>query len=293
MFAAALATTLTLTAGGLLAASNDRVQRVVLDDRVVVAVPIATNRVTTVTFPGPISAIDGAGVGTDPKTPAQVYLAHAQNSAFFSLRAAKRAATANLNVRWNKKTYAFELIESEAPVFVLQMELPPAPISRASAPSISPHRLLGLLDKAKAFPLLRQQHAESVAGVDYRSLEPHPVVTDFSDLQIRLHEIFRFDFADTLVFHLTLTNKCQEEIRLNPDDITVQVGNRLYYQAINDAPSVVPAHADATVYVGFTGTPDGGRNELSVKNDFSILLGRQATAATTNNPAQALNPIAP
>jgi hypothetical protein len=43
----------------------------------------------------------------------------------------------------------------------------------------------------------------------------------------------------------------------------------------------------STVYFAITGTPDGGRNELSLKNEFSVLVTRTFAAATsvaTNEP---------
>ena len=57
---------LLLVATVALAEPPEAIQRLTLDDRVVVTVPVATNRVTTISFPGPISAIDAAGVSADP-----------------------------------------------------------------------------------------------------------------------------------------------------------------------------------------------------------------------------------
>src|SRR5664279_5431095 len=96
-------------------ADSPAIQRVMLDDRVVVSVPVATNRVTTISFPGTIDAIDGAGFTVDGKTPGQFQLAHAKGSPFLSVRALTAGAAGNLNVRWNNHTYVFELSTSDAP----------------------------------------------------------------------------------------------------------------------------------------------------------------------------------
>src|SRR5580658_6795728 len=96
-----------------------------LDDNVLVVVPVATNRVTTISFPSPIEAIDGAGITVDGKTPGQFQLAHARGSAFLSVRALLPKSSANLNIRWNEHTYVFELVESNAPVLSLNMEALP------------------------------------------------------------------------------------------------------------------------------------------------------------------------
>ncbi|HLX72735.1 MAG TPA: hypothetical protein VKV04_24195 [Verrucomicrobiae bacterium] len=105
---------LLLSVATVLAQPSRPIQQVWLDDRVAVCVPVATNRVTTISFPGPIDAIDGAGITVDGKTPGVFQLAHARGSAFLSVRALVPNASANLNIRWNDHTYVFELMESNA-----------------------------------------------------------------------------------------------------------------------------------------------------------------------------------
>ena len=56
--------------------------------------------------------------------------------------------------------------------------------------------------------------------------------------------------------------------------VTVPVAtNRII--TISDAPQLLPACAASTVYLAIIGTPDGGRNELSLKNDFTVLVTRE------------------
>ena len=64
---------------------------------------------------------------------------------------------------------------------------------------------------------------------------------DFNDYEIRIEEVFRFNPEDTLVFHVTLRNKSDQEIRYLPESFCVRVSNRLYFQSISDAPGVLPA----------------------------------------------------
>jgi hypothetical protein len=47
--------------------------------------------------------------------PGLFQLGHTKGSAFLSVRALARKATTNLNIRWNKRTYVFELVESDVP----------------------------------------------------------------------------------------------------------------------------------------------------------------------------------
>lgn len=279
---------LLLAATTALAAPPEAIQRLTLDERVVITVPVATNRVTTISFPGPIAAIDAVGVTADGKAPGQFQLAHTKGSSFVSVRALARRAATNLNIRWNKRTYVFELIESDAPVLALNLEDRAASEIVQPAPQATPTRLLALLDKAKAFPLLKEQQPDVVAGAEARTFGGEPPVTDFNDYEIRIEEVFRFSAEDTLVFHVTLRNKSAHSIRYLPESFSVRVGNRLYHQSISDAPGLLPPHAATTVYFAITGTPDGGRNELSLKNDFTVLVTR-----TTPPPPQDISTAAP
>ena len=278
-----------------LAEPLESIQHVTLDENAVVTVPVATNRVTTISFPGPIAAIDAVGVTADGKTPGQFQLAHTKGSTFLSVRALARKAATNLNIRWNKKTYVFELMESDAPVLALNLDDPTTSENVLPAPLVTPTQLLALLDKAKAFPLLKKQHADAVANAEARTFGDTPQVTDFNDYEIRIEEVFRFNSEDTLIFHVTLKNKSDREIRYLPESFCVRTGNRLYYQSISDAPGVLPPNSASTVYFGITGTPDGGRNELSLKNEFSVLVTRLSPipppVAVTNAPAIPVKPL--
>ena len=288
---------LLLTTAVAVAEPPEAIQRVTLDENVVVAVPVATNRVTTISFPSPISAIDAVGVTADGKTPGQFQLSHTKGATFLSVRALAHKAATNLNIRWNKHTYVFELVESDSPVLALNLEDRSESETVLPAPMVTPTQLLALLDTAKAFPLLKKQHPDVVADAQARTFAgDKPQVTDFDDYEIRIEEVFRFNLEDTLVFHVTLRNKSDREIRYLPESFRVRVGNRLYYQSVSDAPGLLPPHAASTVYFAITGTPDGGRNELSLKNDFSVLVSRLPSppmSAATELPPPRSQPAPP
>jgi hypothetical protein len=272
---------------------SSAIQQLWLDDRVAVFVPVATNRVTTISFPSPIDAIDGAGVTVDGKTPGLFQLAHAKGSAFLSVRALASKASANLNIRWNDHTYVFELMESNPSVLSLIMAALPTPEESGAgqAPEVSPLKLLSLLDKAKAFPLLKAQQPESVADVGFTTYDGKPLVSNFNDYQIQIEAAFRFNAEDTLVFRVSITNETDTPLIYQPDSFSLRAGNRLYPQSISDASGTVPSKGRSLVYFAVTGTPDGGRNNLSLKNQFTVLVNRLSPSpppppvvTTTNAP---------
>jgi hypothetical protein len=69
------------------------------------------------------------------------------------------------------------------------------------------------------------------------------------------------------------------------------VGNRLYPQSISDADGTVPPEGRSIVYFAVSGSPDGGRNELSLRNAFTVLLTRVSptppppVVTVTNTPS--------
>ena len=265
-----------LTASVALAQSSKEILKDFLDENVLTIVPVASNRVTTISFPSAITAIDGVSVTVDGKMPGLFQLAHTKGSAFLSVRALLPKASANLNIRWNNHTYVFELLESDVPVLSLNMEAPPTPEEEGvgRAPEISPLKLLALLDKAKAFPLLKAQQPESVADVGFTSYDGKPLVSDFDDYEIQIEQAFRFNAEDTLVFRAGITNKSDAPLIYQPDSFALRAGNRLYPQSISAADGSVPPKGRSIVYFAVTGTPDGGRNELSLKNQFTVLVNR-------------------
>jgi len=83
-----------------------------------------------------------------------------------------------------------------------------------------------------------------------------------------------------------VTNKTDAQLRFRPDSLAVRAGNRLYHQSISDASGAVPPLGSSTVYFAVTGTPDGGRNELSLKNGFyrAGRTNRRQKTATNGGP---------
>lgn len=260
---------------GLCLAANAKdkaIQNFVLDEQTVYSIPVSVNRVTTISFPGPITAIDAAQTSINPQKPAAFLVAYTPNASFFSVRAEAKKATTNVNIRWNDQTYVLELIESDAPLLSVSFQIPPDNSEVAHSEPVTPSHLLALLDKAKAYPLLKAYHPEVVAQVEYRNYEKEPRIVDCTNYAVRIEEVLRFEPEDTLIFRVGVTNKMSTELQYAPNDFSLRVGERTYPQSISDASGVVPPHMEAQAYFAVTGTPNGGRNDISIKNDFYVIL---------------------
>ena len=263
-------------------AADQRVQDLSLDDHTVYAIPVSATRVTTISFPSPITAIDGALLTVDGKTSGLFQVAHTKGTAFLSLRALAKDATTNLNVRWNNRTYAFELHESAEPWYSLVLRSGPEISNRAPRPP-TPARLLGLIDKAKAFGLLQTQQPDAVADVEYADHREKPVVSDCGDYEVQMTEAFRFPQDDAIVFHLVIVNRSDRPLDHTPEKLEIRAADHVFNPSLTDLVSGIAPRESTIGYVVVSGGPNG-HNNLSLKNDFTFVLARREPTVEINAP---------
>ena len=116
--------------------------------------------------------------------------------------------------------------------------------------------------------------------MDFRDGNKQPSVTDCGDYEVRVNEALRFDREDTLVFRLTLQNKTLQAIEFAPERLRLKIGMQTLFPSVTQLGGFIPANGTSDGYVAFTGTGDGERNDLSLKNEFTFVLER--TPATTD-----------
>lgn len=243
-----------------------------LDERMVYEIPIGPDAPTTLMFPSALTAIEAANVSANPDTPAPVLLAYTPGRYFFSVRALEVNAKAAVNVVLKNKTYVLRFAVSAEPfgsVVFYDDDL----VGRSPAlhRRVTPESLLGLLDRAKSFALVQGEYPEAVQQIEHATPGS---VTYYRDFRVIVEEVFRFDPEDTLVFRVRFENSGETEVIYQPQRLAVQVGGNVYYAAIADASGIVPPKAITTGFFAITGTPRGGRANLSIKNHFSIIVPR-------------------
>ena len=268
----------------LAAAHAQAIKSFPLDDQTVYHLKVGTDKVTTLVFPQPITALEGSGITADPRTPAKMLLSYHAGDRFFSVRALADTATADLNVIINRKVYVLELTADKEPfqsVMFYPADEPPA--QSAGQPNAGPSQLLGLLDKAKAYPLLAGQYPEMVSQID--QAEPF-TQTLYEGFHVILTKVFRFDADDALIFQVEFVNETDKPIYYVPQSLAVRVGSGVYWSALADASGIIPPgekdpHTGKITpgrsdgYFVICGAPHGGRNHLSVQNNFNVLVFRQ------------------
>ncbi len=243
-----------------------------LDERTVYEIPIGREVPTTLMFPSAISAIEGANVSSNPETPAPVLLSYTAGQYFFSVRAMSPGAKGAVNVVWHNRTFVIHFTEGAEPYgSVTFYEDDFAGRNHAVQKRVTPEVLLGLLDRAKSYQLIEMQYPEAMQQIEHATPGN---LSYYKDFQVTVEEVFRFDPEDTLVFKLKLENKSDAEIHYQPQRLAVRVGQNVYYASIVDASGIIPPKAVTTAYFAITGSPTGGRANLSIKNNFNIIVMR-------------------
>ncbi|MFZ2654535.1 MAG: hypothetical protein WAX69_06425 [Victivallales bacterium] len=252
------------------ALSAQTTRQIELDEYSVHRIKVGFDKsVTTVMFPSALSAIAGANVVTDSSAVSGDFLlSYLPGNYFFSLRALKKNARGSLNIVYNRKTYVIELEESAEPsnsvTFVSSKSS-----SRNKNKSVMPSVLLSLLDKAKAYTLFKKHHPEAIADVQYVKSGQKIL---YDSLSITIDEVFRFDKEDTIVFRIMLNNESDTQITYDPRMMAARLGETIYYASITDASGIMPPKSSIPAYFAITGTPTGGRNNLSADNRWSIIV---------------------
>jgi hypothetical protein len=108
-------------------------------------------------------------------------------------------------------------------------------------------------------------------------------LSDCGDYEVKLTEAFRYPDEDTLVFHILITNRSDKPLDHSPEQLQVRVGDRVFTPSLTDLVSAIPPHESTLGYVVVSGG-SAGRNDLSLKNDFTFVLTRRDNSPETALP---------
>jgi hypothetical protein len=270
-----------------------------LDPHKVTDLPVS-REVTAVTLPGPITAIAGAdmliddGRGTalevDESTPVRFQISHAKGANFFLIQSLQPEATGTLTVIFDGAAYVIRLrtvaanpvasaiFQRPAPTLAARLDRPPEPVK------FSPRIALSLLDRARAYPVLAKSLPKTVEGV---TLHAQGRKIDLPDVEINVQEVYRFSKEDAVVFLLSLRNKTDRVIDLDPATFAARVANEKFAQSIANGPRTLAPGETAEAEFAIVGMPDGTRNDLSADNAFTVLVNtsrREMPAAAAIAP---------
>ena len=138
-----------------------------------------------------------------------------------------------------------------------------------ATPKVTPARLVSLIDLAKKYDVLAENHPETVAGCERVKFKNRYRCGKFD---IHLLDATRFEEEDTVIFHVILENLTAEEIAYDKHSFSAHAGSSIYYMSVSDASGLMPPKSKTHAWFGITSTPEGGRNNLKADNDWLLSL---------------------
>lgn len=263
-----------------------------LDAHKVFELPVS-REVTTLTLPGPITAVAGADMLIDGGTGAvdveegaavRFHVSHAKGTNFLLVRSVQPETSGTLTVIFEGAAYVVQLQSVPAnpiasAIFkrggadgAVKIERPPEPVK------FSPRVGLSVLDRARAYPVLARSLPKAVEGVTLRAQRRK---VDLPDVEIEVQEVYRFSREDAVVFLLNLRNKTDQVLELAPSTFAARVGNERFEQSIANGPRALQPGETREAEFAIVGMPDGTRNDLSADNAFTVLVNATRRPATT------------
>lgn len=288
-----------LSLGAATALGAQTIRDLALDPQQAVDLPVS-REVTTVVFPGPITAVAGADMlidggkestDVDESTPLRFQVTHARGANFLLVRSLQAGATGRLIAIHEGSAYVIDLRTVAANSVASAVFRKTTAAERVAGPP-EPVRFssrigLGILDRARAYPVLSRTLPKAVEGVTLRAQNRKVVLPD---LEITVQEVYRFPREDAVVFLLGLRNTTAGVLELAPSTFAARVAQERYEQSIANGPRTLGPGESAEAEFAVVGLPDGTRNDLSADNAFTILIN---TARREPPVAAAGTPTAP
>jgi hypothetical protein len=244
---------------------------------------------TTLLFPEPLSGTFGLGLvqGNQRSDTGSVQLEHPEGSSVLVLHALSETAHVLMTVLMNGQLYVFQLdagrdadvaitLTKSEPTVAQVKEVTPEEIAAARI-KYDPELLVGFERRAHDAGLLRKLYPSLYEGYSSR---PAQYTSDNGKVKTTVTQIHRFSKEDAVVLEGTVTNELAHPIDFDGRASTVQVANEIHPIKLLDCLRPIPVGATVPVVAVIQGDVDGGRANLSIDNEFRILVGPVAGEIT-------------
>ena len=243
---------------------------------------------TTLLFPSQIAGTFGLGLvqGGSQKI-GSVQLEHPEGSSILVLHALNETARVLMTVLMDGQLYVFELKAGRDPDVAITLtksdpgvaqakEVTPEEVKGARL-KYDPELLVGFERRAHDAALLRKLYPALYEGYSSR---PAQYSADNGKVKTTVTQIHRFSKEDAVVLEGTVTNELAHPIEFDGRAATVQVANEIHPVKLCDCLRPIPVATTVPIVAVIQGDIDGGRANLSIDNEFRILVGPVAGEAT-------------
>jgi hypothetical protein len=236
--------------------------------------------VTTLLFPGPISGTFGTGLaGNGQNQQSIVQIEHPEGSAVLVLRALAENVRTVMTVLFDGSLYVFQLESGphpDAALTLTKIDQSAEGVKQVSAEDVKaarlkydPELLVGFERKARDATLLHKLYPDLYQGYTSRQAD---YTSDSGTVKTTVTQIHRFSGEDAIVLEGTVQNETNHPIEFDGRATTVQVANEVHPAKLTDCLRPIPSGATVPIVVVIQGDIDGGRANLSIQNEFRIML---------------------
>lgn len=256
-----------------LAQSSQRVREMTLNPEVSLSIPVARDRLTTIRFPSPPTALEGLFLAPEPEPSALFQMSFRPGNSFFSVRALVAEAKSNLNVIWKGRTYVLELFESDEPLLsvILKEASPVVPLTRPPTPARRTPDTARLAQLVSLVASRRPGETSTLPSSAEATLLN--LRWQFTHYDLLLREIVRFPEDDTLVFCVLLRNKSKSALTCNPRSFAMVASRHFWTPSYFQAEGSVPPKAEGALFFAVTGGVNGVPAQPGMTNEFRVITG--------------------
>src|SRR6516225_3297790 len=237
---------------------------------------------TTLLFPAPLSGTFGLGLvsQTSPQSASggSVQIEHPDGSRVVVLHALNESAAVIMTILLDGKLYVFDLKSAPNPDVAVTLvkdaaapratEVTPEEI-KAARLKYDPELFVGFLRRAHNAALMRKLYPDLFQGYNARAVD---YTSDSGVVKTTVTEIHRFSKEDAIVLEGTVQNESPHPITFDGRAATIQVATETHPVKLLDCLRPIPAGATVPIDVVVQGDIDGGRANLSIDNEFRIIL---------------------
>ena len=252
-------------------------------------IALSTSLTTTLLFPAPLSGTFGLGLieGNQRGVAGSVQVEHPEGSGILVLHPLTLDAHVLMTVLMERTLYVFDLqtgrdpdvaitLTKSDPVVAQAKEVTPEEV-KAARLNYNPELLVGFERRAHDAALLRKLYPALYEGYGSR---PAQYSSDNGKVKTTVTEIHRFSKEDVVVLEGTVTNELSHPIEFDGRAATVQVANEIHPVKLLDCLRPIPVGATVPVVAVIQGDVDGGRANISIDNEFRLLVGPVSGEAT-------------
>jgi hypothetical protein len=261
-------------------AQADPISTRIMNPGVPISIGVSKDFVTTILLPSVPTGTFGLGlVNTSKGAGGSIQIEHPDGSPVLVLHALSDTAATTMTVLMDNALYVFELrsatMSPDIAVTMVKGDLNSKP-REVSAEQIKearikfdPELLIGFERRAHDAEVLRKVYPNLYDGYSERSVQ---YTSDSGSVKTSVAKMHRFSKEDAIVLEGTVQNETSRPITFDGRATTVQVANEVHPAKLCDCLKPIPAGETVPIVVVLQGDIDGARANLSIDNEFRIIL---------------------